>query len=320
MFASPSVMRAWSVFLLGDEERRAAERTGTQQADIAALHRGAGSRARVADRLEEPVDDVAAFVLYREAAVLYVAAYAKSKDPQAKPPNNPPEAWQLLQSLLQTDLEAPPTSFDELGTILTQDDLMALDRQGAEALRRQRPAIQDAVAWLARRVDPRSARTLRATRISRIAGLAIAIALGLLLTVRAIFAPTNLARGKPAFASSHRPGTPSAGGVDNGEIESAFGVHTNVENDAWVMIDLGRSYAIHEVRVYNRADGWTDAIVPLVLQFSEDGQHWTEIERRLKPFGQSDPWVASPGGAKARYVRTWKPDYGCVVLSEIEVF
>src|SRR5260370_26476660 len=82
------------------------------------------------------------------------------------------------------------------------------------------------------------------------------------------------ARGKPATASSQYPGTPSATGATNGQIESSYGAHTNVEREPWIQVDLEKPYAVSEVRVYKRGDAYMDEGQPLVLEFSLDASTW----------------------------------------------
>jgi hypothetical protein len=314
------VARTWAAFLLRDEERVVLARTSSQQRDIEAFCNSAERRARVAHRLEEPDATVAALTLYREAAVFYIAALAKSKDAQASFPLSPAEAWNILQSLLSEDSEPGPEGLADLHAVLVCDGPMTLDRFASESRRDAPAGVRLAVEWLAGRVGPRQLQTVRTARFFRAAALIGAISAIVFFAGRAIVAPKNLALRRPTFQSSHRPGSPEPGGVNNGEIEGTFGVHTNVENDPWVEIDLERSQAIREVRVYNRGDGWTDGILPLELQFSLDGKTWTDIARRDTLFGQTDPWIAPTRGTFARYVRVRRPGYGCVVLSEIEVY
>src|ERR1700685_220829 len=133
------VARTWAAFLLRDEERVVLARTSSQQRDIEAFCNSAERRARVAHRLEEPDATVAALTLYREAAVFYIAALAKSKDAQASFPLSPAEAGNILQSLWSEDSEPGPEGLADPHAVLVCDGSMALDRFASES-RRDAPA------------------------------------------------------------------------------------------------------------------------------------------------------------------------------------
>jgi hypothetical protein len=114
---------------------------------------------------------------------------------------------------------------------------------------------------------------------------------------------------------------PTADGIDNGVVESSYGVHTNREPNAWVQIDLQSSLPIHEVRVYNRGDGYGHEILPVVLQLSDDGAVFSDVGRRDTLYTQDDPWIVKLENKRARYLRVLNPSPGGYIsLSEITVF
>src|SRR5579863_827595 len=114
-------------------------------------------------------------------------------------------------------------------------------------------------------------------------------------------APANLARGRPARASSTSFDT-VAGGVVDGEREGRFGYHSREENSPWLEIDLERPTAIGTVKVFGRGDCCFDQSTPLALELSDDGVAYRRVAERKEPFSGQDPWVA-PIAAKARFVR-----------------
>jgi hypothetical protein len=200
------------------------------------------------------------------------------------------------------------------------DDPLELDELPSEEQQNVRGAAQEIAAWLRTRVDPRPVVMLRRARWLRVVVAAFAVLAAILGLVSWVSAPKNIARGKPTTASSHHPGTPSASGATNGQIEAAYGVHTEAEAEPWVMVDLGRPYSLGEVRVYNRGDGWQDEGLPIALDISVDGSGWREVDRRTTPYSQAQPWVTKIHSPPVRYVRVRRPVRGVIAISEIEVY
>ena len=316
--ARRGLARALDGYLLRDAEQVALARTAGQEQEIARYYEAATRRMTAGDALLEPSEALGSIALYRDAAVLFLAALAKASDPAAELGAKPSEAWMVLDRA--PELDGRPERFDEARAVLEQDDPLAIDSLSPSALPALRTASQETVRWLALRVDPRPVRVLRAVRRFRL-GLGVAAAIALLSILGwGLFSKPNIARGKPASASSLVRGSPPAEGVTNGEIEATFGVQTTVEEQPWVMVDLGKPYALGEIRVYNRGDGWEDEGLPFALELSIDGARWTEIDRRATPFSQLLPWSARAHGALARYVRVKCPHRGYIAISEIKVY
>jgi hypothetical protein len=315
-----SAVKAWDEFLLRAAEDAVGGRSAPQREYIARYCRVARQLSQTADRLDEPDDSLAALVLYRQCAVLMAAALAKSTDSRTTPDLGPDGAWLELRSTLSRESIVVPDHLAVFEKLLVGGDPKALDALDPEELLVLRDDARAAVAWLTAFVDPRSLQQVRTARYVRVAIASMAVGLGLFLSARWVAAPRDLALHKPAIASSQWPGSPPAAGVDNGQIEASFGVHTKVEEWPWVMIDLGNLRSIREVRVYNRGDAYFDEGLPLVLEFSSDGKTWIEVARRTTPYSQSNPWVATTHGSPGRYVRVQVPRHGYIALSEIEVF
>jgi hypothetical protein len=136
------------------------------------------------------------------------------------------------------------------------------------------------------------------------------------------FGPPNLARGKPVIASSHEPKKPAPEALTNGELESEFGLHTQREMDPWAEIDLGQPTHIGSIRIYNRADGWADEVVPLEVTTSTDGESYHVLATREEVFTQAFPWrIRVTGGPPVRYVRFHVKDkVTALCLSEVEIY
>ena len=103
-------------------------------------------------------------------------------------------------------------------------------------------------------------------------------------------------------------------------MEQTYGVHTNIEENPWVRIVLGAVVPVHEVRVFNRGDGYESEILPLLLQLSDDGEAFTDVGERTELFTRDRPWITKLEGKAGRYVRIYMPKEGYIALSEIEVY
>ena len=177
-----------------------------------------------------------------------------------------------------------------------------------------RDELDARVAKILSSVESRNATELLGLRIGRFAAIAIV----LLLATRAIvrhYGVHNVALGKPVTASSLGQGKPGTGLVD-GRTRDTFAIHTNAGAHPFVMIDLGRTYRIRSIRVFNRGDGWFDEVLPLTLELSIDGTTFHEMAQRTTHF---DVWQIDLGDADARYVRATKEN-GYIALNEIEVY
>jgi hypothetical protein len=309
-------------FLLREREKSVALRTPLQQENISRYHGAARARIRGARQLVDG-DPVAALALYREAAMLLIAALGQASEVEkveVRPTSS--EAWQDFDRFAKSpkDLRLPD-DLPRARSVLATDDFLAPDVLPPEELRGATGAAAATVDRLASAIEPRAPRDIRAARAFRLvcAGL-----VGLFLLYElgfALFARKNLALDKPVAASSQRLGGPPPSGINNGEVEPGFGYHTGIETNPWIRIDLGASLPIHEVRVYNRGDFDPNWVLPLVLQFSDDGDEYTDIEMRTQTFTRTDPWVIKVDGRSARYVRVMQPKIGGVIaLSEIEVY
>jgi hypothetical protein len=308
-------------FLLEGVERKVRSLSPERHALVRKYYEAGTRRAILADEMTDETGLVPALVLYRDAAGLLAAAVVAGADPGATPDAAlAGGSWDALAALAGAGkLPAPPPSLGEARAVLAAEGPLAFDETPPDRLRDQHTTVKNALRWLRDRVEPR---TVREIRVSRSIRLAVAGALALLVLVKtagAVFAPTNIALHKKVTISARHPVSVAPAdnsGLVNGEIERDYGIHTTVGN-AWVMIDLGEPYAIKEVVVHNRADGWFDEGLPFFLELSEDGVHFTEAGRRAEHFSASDPWVAKTGGQRARFVRIRSDHY--VTLTEVEV-
>ena len=317
--------RARDQFLLEDVEREVRSRRPEQQALVGSYHRAAARRAGVADDLADARSMASSMLLYRDAVRLFIAAAVTARDVAADPRAllaDTDSPWEALKGLsrraaigeLPREVEAARKILDSV------HEPLVFDESAPEQLLAQRATIKEAVAWLRGLVEPRTLRRIRAERILRLSMLGAVIAAVLALVVSNLVRAPNLALEKPVTSSSRHPASVAPtdnSGLVNGHIESAYGIHTNV-GGGWVMVDLQDVYRLSKIKIYNRADRWLDAGLPMRLELPEDGRQWKEVERRTTTFTATSPWVFQAQGVRARFVRLASDNY--VALTEVEVF
>jgi hypothetical protein len=320
--ATVTAKKVKEAFLLREREKAVAVRTPLQQENIARYHAAALARIRGARQIAD-AETVAALALYKEAAALLIAALGQATATEkVEVRASSSEAWRDFDQLPPDGREVHlPEEADKARAVLASDDPLAPDALSPEELRGATGAVAATVSKLAAAVDPRAPRDIQSARAFRLLCLSLAGVLLLYALGTAVFTRKNLALNKPASASSQRIGSPPPSGINNGEIEPGFGFHTGVETNPWIQIDLLASYPIREVRVYNRADWDPTAVLPIVLQFSEDGSEFTDVEERTQPFTRTEPWIVKVEGRTARFVRVFQPKVGgFIALTEIEVY
>ena len=93
---------------------------------------------------------------------------------------------------------------------------------------------------------------------------------------------------------------------------------TNSEPNPWWQVDLGGSYALSEIVVYNRADQWGARERDIRALVSTDGRIWTPIYLH----DQSDFQILriDAVGRTARYVRLQLDATDYLNLVEVEVY
>ena len=98
------------------------------------------------------------------------------------------------------------------------------------------------------------------------------------------------------------------------------GFHTNYEQNAWWEVDLGRSFALQQVRVYNGQPAFFQRAASLRLQLSDDGVRWRlAYDNRGRVFGP-EPLSIDLADVRARYVRIQLAEPNWLHLEQVEVF
>ena len=107
--------------------------------------------------------------------------------------------------------------------------------------------------------------------------------------------------GKPVRVSSYKQKPPDGHDLLDGRPGFTFAVETNVEDSPSVVVDLLSEHAIERIVIHNRADGWWDDCLPLVVELSRDDKTYTELARREKNWKLPEPRYTS--GFLAKYAR-----------------
>jgi hypothetical protein len=134
----------------------------------------------------------------------------------------------------------------------------------------------------------------------------------------------NLARGKPASQSSTSEWSRAhdAQGAVDGVINGGFAFHTANQANPWWQVDLGGTYRLSEVRLYNRLDCCGERARTVQVMLSGDGRAWRTVYRHDGSlFGGQDgkPLVVSLNGETARHVRLRLNEANWFHLDEVEV-
>jgi hypothetical protein len=309
-------------FLLREAARVAASYPPARQGQLRSLVQAGELRSRAADEL---IDDfaVAALALYREAAVLYMAALLSAAGLVAANETLLPERVVHHFASLETRATPPCSDADFRAFLLlvADPDPLLIDRTTRFERAARIGRTREMVHWLRTLLEPRSLMHVRALRVVRIALASFLVVGSLFWGIRELRKPKNIALHAPVTTSSVHPhATSSAYGLTDGVTAGSYGVHTNTEEKPWVQIDLGDVYRIDTVKIYNRGDGWFDAGMPMTLLFSEDGTEFASVDTRAESFDQWAPWVFEAGKKRARYVRVNGARGTIVALNEIEVF
>jgi hypothetical protein len=289
-----------------------------QRERIDRLVRAAELRLLAGRRAAHPVP---AALLLREAVVQLQRAIEAARDPDADDADL--AARDLPLPRLPAEPARPradPSDDARVRAALASRDPLYFDGLGPEDVERARWALDRAAGLLRRRVEARSVARVRATRWGRWAAVGVVLAWALLAFARAKLLPQDIALGKPVHPSSQKAPPADGQTIVDGSTGTSVGVHTTVEDNPNVVIDLEAPYWLSTVKVYNRMDGWFDDCLPLVLEVSLDGKTYDEVARRETHFGTSPPWTVNAGGKPGRYVRLRVPRHGYLALSEVEVY
>jgi hypothetical protein len=119
----------------------------------------------------------------------------------------------------------------------------------------------------------------------------------------------------------------AAGGVD-GEKTGAYGFHTTYQDNPWWQVDLGDSFTLGRMVIYNRneSQGLMDRDLGMRVLVSQDGVNWQMVFEHTGPaFGgakDGKPLVVDLTGrnVSARFLRCQVPHRASFHLDEVEVY
>ncbi len=241
---------------------------------------------------EYPYLSEAALLLLGEAIRVALQARALGRDPLASDaPVAPSVYWSELEQTssgarLLAELGASAAEHAREGVLGSSASTLPRLPQELEArLRALRRLAALLVAEL--EADDERLRRLLALRRLRVAVAALAVAalvLGTLFGLGLIGPKPNLALGKTVTASSALDAAayPPAKLVDGNPDD--LGLHTKLEDEPSVTLDLLEPLTIQRVVVVNR-DEYRERAVPLIIETSLDGRTYREFGRRYELFG-----------------------------------
>jgi hypothetical protein len=144
----------------------------------------------------------------------------------------------------------------------------------------------------------------------------------------------NLAVGSAATQSSTYTATPYGGpaslavdGSTNGNFFSGSLTHTNADYQAWWQVDLGASYPLDTVNLWNRTDCCAERLSNFYLLVSDQSFTSTDLNATLNQPGVLSYYVGGPVGnvltlgvgRTGRYVRVQLVGTNYLSLAEVEV-
>jgi hypothetical protein len=290
--------------------------------ELGLLVGAADVRARWAGETFSHDNGPAAVSVLRDALLCALRARQEARrhddDPAAGPDTDP---MATLKDAVALSAEHP--HFALLRTAITTTDCLSFDRMSSAELETLKRELETLVDRLRSDVDLRSDGHLLALRIARTAGAALVAVVALAFIGQRLFAPRDLALGKPVTMSTQHPGTPDPAGLVDGITSGSYGAHTQVgaPGTPWMVVDLQAEHNIRRIVVYNRGDRNFDDGLPLVVSTSLDGRDYKEVARRAEHFGNGDssapPWTIE-SRVRGRYVRIEGRWY--IALNELEVF
>lgn len=305
---------------LTDSEAKIRGYSKTQHESIRALCSAAGRYLTLADDTTDANLSIATIPLYCDAIRCLVSAVAAGQD--QKEDSTLVTATQSAEHLQAWadagTLPKVPRRFADALSILKSSELIAVIPNARQQALERRAAVEELACWLRKQVEGRTVTELWAARLVRV-GLLVAAVVGTLSWgLSALLAPKNLALHHSVQVSSQYPGTPDPRGATDGKVVGPFQAHTSIEQDPWIVVDLGEVRRLSKVVVYNRTDGLFGDALPLQLELSSNGNDFRVVDRRTEVFTGSNPWVFKTRSDSARFVRIHGHPGGYVVVTEIE--
>jgi len=264
-----------------------------------------------------------ALLLIRAAVQLLLRAQLARSNVEVVPTASGIECWkQFIELPASADL-ASRLSLAQLAlidSILGVHGAAFLVKQGENERKLALSTLNDVAKTLLSPLesDANRVQNVVVLRWSKISAVAAVILLGLVFMSQEPREGRNLALNKNVTLSSTHPswGRDPSQLVDG--IRTDLGFHTLEAANQFATIDLGASYRIRRVVVYNRTECCQDRAVPLRIDVSENGKEYRKVAERTEPF-QAE-WTAKFSSTKARYVRLTDLSANFFHLNEVEVY
>jgi hypothetical protein len=266
-------------------------------------------RRRAAEDLVGEGSTLPALVLYRDALRLLAVARASSDDAEAT-------GFAALSEQIAQLPEPRRKALQSALAALRDPDPMALDRRSAAELHALREDASDLFAALEGSRRQRTPTQLKIVRVLRLAGVVLTLVLAVRVAWSVLVVPPNVALHRPVVASSRWPDTPDPAGLTDG-VRTQLGAHTNKEDEPQMTIDLGASYRVKTIKVYNRNDCCPDEILPLIVELGDPNDPTPFVAERTQHF---DVWTIDVGGKTGSSVRLHTRRKGYLALAEVEVY
>ena len=129
----------------------------------------------------------------------------------------------------------------------------------------------------------------------------------------------------PSAVSSHVPREADAAGGVDGRKDGKWGFHTENEKDPWWQVDLGRSFPLERVVLYNRCEpGMAERNGRVLVLASEDGKTFKQVYQHdgtvFYGFTDKKPLTVRLNGVQGRYLRLALTGTSYFHLDEVEIF
>jgi hypothetical protein len=303
--------REW--LLLRDAERTLRSYSDEQYERVWLYSRAADARVRLARDAYAPTLKPVATELMRQALVQRVLAFAVARGRMETASDVGREL-----ALAATSCHAPSATVEIARKAIDQDaSTLDFERKGLDELGVLREAFSTVERAIRVQTESRTLARVKAERVSRCAGVALAIGYIAFLAYHAMFDAPNIAFHK-RVTTSGAPPLSAERLVDGVRDPLEVDVLAEPSPDAWVDIDLGGPYVIDHAVITNRTDRAFDASLPLVLEASSDGRAYTLVELRRLHFTR---WVAPMHGMRATHIRVRSKAPGVSLgLNELEVY
>ncbi len=299
------------------EWRRSQPLSGDDSRELAARSKSTADLARAATATGERTAEAVACELYRQAVYWALCALTPADDAAL---GDSAAVWASLDEESLLPLASSETERQLLRTRLATGDFVTFAALLPAEQAACCAAFHDLQAALLARFERSQSglMQLREQRVLRLGG----VLLGVLLPLASVYLVRAELHRDLADGAAWRASSVGAGGCSSPAQEcpgnGAFFFHTaDTDWDPWVEFDLQGSPAVSKVTVENRDDCCAERAVPLVIEVSDDQQHWRSVSEREQPFAK---WTAHFPTVHARWLRLRLLHRALFHLKRVKIF